>query len=205
MNHLSSTVTTAIAAFAATNIDDFVLLIILFINSQTGRLRRGDIVAGQYLGFALLLAISGAAAVGLVAVPTRWIGLLGLVPLVAGVRGIVQVARERGDYPEQPVISSGLLSVATVTVANGGDNIAVYVLMFHSQTAPDATITVLVFLLLLAAWCAGAALAGTHAWVISTLINIGRWLVPAVYSIIGILILVNSGVLIRLIEAIGST
>jgi cadmium resistance protein CadD (predicted permease) len=195
---LLKTVATAIGAFAATNIDDFVLLTILFIDSQRGGLRRGHIIAGQYLGFAVLLVISAVAAAGLVVIPPRWVGLLGLLPLTVSVRGFVAAARHRSDYGDKPVASNGLLSVATVTVANGGDNLAVYVLLFHTQASPDTAITIIVFLLLLAAWCASAALVGTHARVISALISVGQWLVPVVYFIIGVVILVRSGVLIRL-------
>jgi cadmium resistance protein CadD (predicted permease) len=193
------TITTAIGAFAVTNIDGFVLLTILFIDSQTGGLRRSYIVAGQYLGFAVLLGISGAAAAGLMVVPTRWVGLLGLLPLLVSVRGFVKAARYRGDDGKQPLTSNSLLAVIAVTVANGGDNLAVYVLMFHAEASSEAAITVLVFALSLAVWCAGAMLLGTHAWVVSALIRAGQWLVPTVYFIIGAAILVTSGVLIQLV------
>lgn len=193
-------IATAIGAFAATNIDDFVLLTILFVDSQKGGLRRGHIIAGQYLGFAVLLMVSVAAAAGLVVVPPRWVGLLGLLPLAVGVRGFIKVARHRSDHGAEPVASNDLLSVAAVTVANGGDNLAVYVLLFHAQAPSDTAITVAVFLALLAVWCASAALVGTRARVKAALISTGQWLVPVVYFIIGAVILVRSGVLVRLVE-----
>ncbi len=202
MADLFDTVAAAVAAFAATNIDDFVLLTILFTDSQAGGLRPGYIVAGQYLGFAVLLAISGGAAAGLVVVPTRWVGLLGLLPLIVSVRGFIKVTRTRDDDEEHAVTGNSLLSVTAVTVASGGDNLAVYVLLFHTQTPPDAAITVVAFLLLLAVWCAGAVLVGTHARIVSVLLKVGPWVVPAVYCIIGAVILVSSGVLIRLVELI---
>ncbi|MFM6515115.1 MAG: transporter, partial [Microcystis panniformis] len=46
-----------VAAFVATNLDDILILTILF--SQTGKLfRRRDIVIGQYIGFILLVIAS---------------------------------------------------------------------------------------------------------------------------------------------------
>jgi cadmium resistance protein CadD (predicted permease) len=196
--HLFDTVVTAIGAFAATNIDDFVLLTILFTASQTGGLRGGSIIIGQYLGFSVLLVISGAAAAGLVTVPNRWVGLLGLLPLAASLRGFLKAFRHGNDDGEQPVVANSLLSVAAVTVANGGDNLAVYILMFHKQAPEDTAITVVLFLLLLAVWCVGAILIGTYAQVVSVLTRIGQWLVPTVYLIIGVVVLIRSGLLTRL-------
>lgn len=202
MIDLLGTVGTAIGAFTATNIDDFVLLTILFIDSPAGSLRRGYIVAGQYLGFTILLAVSGAAAAGLVAgsVPARWLGLLGLIPLTASVRGFLRAARRRDDDEAHPVVSNTVLSVTAVTVANGGDNIAVYVLIFHAQATADTAVTVVTFLVLLAIWCAAAALTSTYAQSLSLLISVRKWLVPIVYLVIGIVILIRSGVLIRLAQ-----
>lgn len=198
MTDLFEIVAIAVGAFAATNIDDFVLLTILFIDSQTGGLRRGYIVAGQYLGFAVLLATSGAVAAGLVVVPTGWLGLLGLLPLSVSVRGFLNIARQRVDDRGKPVASNSLLSVAAVTVANGGDNLAVYVLMFHKQPPVENVITMAVFALSLAVWCVGAALMSTRTQVVSVMIRAQQWLVPAVYLVIGTVILVSSGVLVRL-------
>ena len=202
MVYLPGTVASAVGAFTVTNIDDFVLLVILFIDSQTGGLPPSYIVVGQYLGFAALLAISGAAAVGLVVVPARWVGLLGLLPLMVSVRGFIKASRHRTDLGERSVARNSLLSVTVVTIANGGDNVAVYVLMFHAQTLTDAAITVIVFLLLLAFWCAGAALIGTYGRLVSALTRVGQWLVPVVYLIIGIMVLASSGVLVRLAQLI---
>jgi cadmium resistance protein CadD (predicted permease) len=64
----------AVAVFVATNLDGFVLLTFPFASpGAQGR----TVVVGQYLGLAILVAISAIAAVGLVVVPTRWVGLLG--------------------------------------------------------------------------------------------------------------------------------
>ncbi len=52
--------------FAGTNVDDIVVLTVLFVASSTGgRPRTWQIVTGQYLGFSALVAISVIAALGL--------------------------------------------------------------------------------------------------------------------------------------------
>src|SRR5262249_17089033 len=76
------TIAAAAGVFAGTDIDDLVVLTVLFLAGRaTGRPRTRDIVVGQYLGIAALVAFSAAAAVGLLVVPDRWVGLIGLVPI----------------------------------------------------------------------------------------------------------------------------
>ena len=66
----------AVAIFAATNIDDIVVLTVLFVTSRTaGRPRPWQIVVGQYAGIGVLVAASLAVAAGLLVVPDPWTGL----------------------------------------------------------------------------------------------------------------------------------
>ncbi|RQX35227.1 cadmium transporter, partial [Micromonospora chalcea] len=71
----------AAGVFAATNLDDIVVLTVLFVALRhTGRPRPWQIVAGQYAGIGALVAVAVVAAAGLLVVPDPWPGLLGLLP-----------------------------------------------------------------------------------------------------------------------------
>ena len=75
--------------FAITNIDDIVILTTPFGNTRHhDRLRTRNVVFGQYLGLSAVVAIAATAAVGLLAVDSRWVGILGLVPIALGARGL---------------------------------------------------------------------------------------------------------------------
>ena len=77
-------VLTAAVLFAATNADDIVVLTVLSISSRaSGQPRRWHIWAGQYAGFAVLIAVSLAAAAGLALIPLHW---LAARPAAAGAR-----------------------------------------------------------------------------------------------------------------------
>ncbi|OON28600.1 cadmium transporter [Micromonospora sp. Rc5] len=185
----------AALVFAATNIDDVVVLTVLFVAARsTGRPRPGHIVAGQYLGIGALVAAAAVAAAGLLVVPDPWTGLLGLLPIALGVRALL--ARSDDDGP--PAVVGGLLGVAGVTIANGADNIAVYVPVFRSLAPADALVWLVVFAALVGLWCAVAAGLGGHPAVVRWVGRVGHWLVPVVFVAIGALILVTSGVLTRL-------
>ncbi|WP_428964655.1 cadmium resistance transporter [Micromonospora fluostatini] len=81
MADLLGTAGGAAVLFAATNIDDIVILTVLFVAARsTGRPRPWQIVAGQYLGIGVLTLAAVIVAAGLLVVPEPWTGLLGLLP-----------------------------------------------------------------------------------------------------------------------------
>ena len=88
MNWFVPTVTTGITAFVATNIDDIVILMLLF-SQVDATLRPKHIIAGQYLGFTVLVAASMPGFLGGFWLPKLWLGLLGLVPIGMGIRQLV--------------------------------------------------------------------------------------------------------------------
>ncbi|MFC4150348.1 cadmium resistance transporter [Micromonospora mangrovi] len=187
----------AAAVFAATNLDDIVVLTVLFVAARSaGRPRPWHIVAGQYLGIGALVTAAVVVAAGLLVVPDPWTGLLGLLPIGLGIRALVS----RADDDAPPAVVGSLLGVAGVTIANGSDNIAVYVPVFRSLDPATGLVWLLVFAVLVALWCAVAALLGSHPTVVRLVGRVGHRLVPAVFIAIGATILVTSGVLPRLLS-----
>jgi len=172
----------AVGAFAGTNVDDILILAVLF---AAGRPRAWEIWAGQYLGILTLIAISVVAALGLTLVPDRWVPLLGLIPITLGVRGLVRAR----DDDEPPAIAGSSFAVAAVTIANGADNIAVYTPMFRALGCEDVIVTIAVFLVMVAVWCVAARALGSHRHAAAVIERWGHWLVPAVFIAIGLVIL----------------
>jgi len=192
-----STIAAAAGLFVATNIDDIVVLTVLFAVAARGtsRLRGWQIVAGQYLGLITLIAVSFLAALGLTIVPDEWVGLLGLIPLAIGVLALVRTLRGNDDEAESALKAVGLLGVAGITIANGGDNIAIYTPVFRTMSTADTLITIAVFLVLLALWCLLARAIGTNEKVTEALEKVEHWLVPVVFIGLGVFILIESGTL----------
>jgi cadmium resistance protein CadD (predicted permease) len=102
VSSLPASAATAVALFAATNVDDLVVLALLSAASRaTGRPRRWEIWAGQYLGFATLVGLSLAVGRGLSLILSRWLWLLALIPLTVGVVTLVAAIRQ-ARRPRQP-------------------------------------------------------------------------------------------------------
>ncbi|WP_319462200.1 cadmium resistance transporter [Micromonospora sp. RTP1Z1] len=200
MTDLLAAAAAAAAVFAATNIDDIVVLTVFFVAARrAGRPCPWHIVAGQYLGIGALVAGAVVVAAGLLVVPDPWTGLLGLLPIGLGIRALLS----RADDDGPPAVVGSLLGVAGVTIANGSDNIAVYVPVFRSLDPATGLVWLVVFAALVAVWCAVAALRGGPPGVVRLVGRAGHWLVPAIFIAIGVVILVGSGVLTRLAELAG--
>ncbi|CCI20629.1 Cadmium resistance transporter homolog [Microcystis aeruginosa PCC 9807] len=196
-------ISTGVAAFVATNLDDILILTILF--SQTGKLfRRRDIVIGQYIGFILLVIASLAGFFGCFLIPTPWIRYLGLVPVILGIVSLLKEEEEEApenvevdleDAKNSPFGSwfdSRTYSVAALTVANGSDNIGIYVPLFASSTVTSLIVIVSVFLILVGVWCAFAYGLTSVPTIATILTSQGSTFVPCVLIGLGIFIVKES-------------
>ncbi len=170
---------TATAAFFASNLDDIVVLLLLFSGAEGPR-GRWPVVAGQYLGFGLLVLASLVGLVGGHLVASPWTGLLGLIPVGLGVSQILDSLKDRADGWLQrpsagadpllpatlsPGHGSGLAAgalgarvsaVAALTLANGGDNVGLYMPLFAHADRLQLITTLVVFALLVGVWCLAA-------------------------------------------------
>jgi cadmium resistance protein CadD (predicted permease) len=185
----------AVGLFAATNVDDILILALFFAQGAGRRTATRNIGLGQYLGFAAILAVAVAAAFGATFLPGSVIPYLGLLPLALGVKAAVQAWRHRDDDEEMSAKEGGpkILEVAAVTLANGGDNIGVYVPVFATAGPGGMSVYVAVFLVLVGVWVLAGRYFATRPLIARTLSRWGHVLMPVVLIGIGLLILVEGG------------
>ncbi|GAA2079835.1 cadmium resistance transporter [Actinomadura alba] len=187
----------AAGLFAVTNIDDILILSLFFAQGAGHRGSAVRITAGQYLGFAGILAVAVPAAYGATFLPEPAVPYLGLLPLALGLKAAWQAwkTRRSGDDDPDRTRRSGprLLEVAAVTFANGGDNIGVYVPVFAAAGAGAMSVYAVVFLALVAVWCLAGRFFATRPIIAEALSRWGHVLLPLVLIAIGLLILVEGG------------
>jgi cadmium resistance protein CadD (predicted permease) len=190
-------VLTAAVLFAATNIDDVVVLTVLSISSRaSGQPRRWQIWAGQYAGFAVLIAASLAAAAGLDLVPLHWLWLLGLLPLGLGLGKLaVAIRATRAGRRASPAAVSGLTGVIGLTIVNGGDNLSAYIPVFRTSSAATIVVIIAVFLAGVGLYCLASIRLAGHQSVIHAVQRWGQWIVPVVFILIGFYIFYKTGAL----------
>jgi cadmium resistance transport/sequestration family protein len=210
MSWFAGAIIAGITSFAATNIDDIVILM-LFFAQVNSTFRRRHIVVGQYLGFTVLILASLPGFFGGLIVPKAWIGILGLVPIAIGVSRLVNRDKDEqdvqavsGDFNPSRANTSVLsilgsllnpqtFNVAAVTFANGGDNIGIYVPLFASSDLPSLGVILTVFFLLIGVWCYIAYRLTRQPTVAHVLTRYGKAIVPFVLIALGVFILIESG------------
>jgi cadmium resistance protein CadD (predicted permease) len=190
-------VLTAAVLFAATNVDDIVVLTVLSISSRaTGQPRPWHIWAGQYAGLAVLVGVSLAAAAGLALVPLHWLWLLGLLPLGLGLYKLATAIRaHRAGEEASPATVAGLAGVTGLTIANGGDNLSAYIPVFRTSSAAEITVIIAVFLVAMGLYCLASIRFAGHRAVIRAVQRWGEWAVPVVFILIGFYIFYKTGAL----------
>lgn len=193
----------AIVVFVSTNIDDIFLLAAFFADKK---LKTRSIVLGQCLGIGGLVAVSTVVAWLAIALPEGWISLLGLLPLYLGLSQIKSLWANADDAEEEAEIQlqehaversvgSQMVAVAGVTVANGGDNLGVYIPMFANSLS-SIPLFIAVFAVMTLLWCLlGYVLVNNR--VFGHLIRkYGHKILPIVLTLLGLDIL--SGALVLL-------
>jgi cadmium resistance protein CadD (predicted permease) len=175
--------------FASTNVDDLFVLLGFFSDP---RFRARHVVVGQYIGIAALTVASVVLSLAALVILPGYVGLLGVAPLAIGLAKLVRRRSADGDeWPASP--RANVLAVAAVTVANGGDNLAVYAPLFATRRPWEIGLLAAVFLVMTGLWCGVARSLIRHPTVGPLIRRYGRVLLPWVLIALGAHILVESG------------
>nr|WKF56560.1 hypothetical protein HUO10_001019 [Paraburkholderia busanensis] len=215
----------AIAAYAATNIDN--LFVLLAFLAEAGRKRR-RVIAGQFAGSLALIAAATLLAALLTRLPEGYVGLLGILPIGVGLAKAWERfgpadrrhktdslkehdQAENADQSESakkterlkelkesrpaPLKGSSWWTVACVAVANGSDNIAVYVPLYASHSHANGMFITLVFIAMIGLWCAGAVWLVEHPLLGAPIRRYGTALLPLILLVIGVSVIVQNDTL----------
>jgi cadmium resistance protein CadD (predicted permease) len=186
----------ALVLFASTNVDDIFVLVGFFSDPK---FQAREIVLGQYAGIAGLFGVSVAVSMLSLVIPVAYIGLLGIAPIVIGAKKLLELHRGRDRTQESLEAHTGSgvymrpISVALVTIANGGDNIGVYTPAFAIRPAREVAMIALVFAVMTALWCFVAHSIVNHPKLGAPIRRYGHRAAPIVLIGLGFLILFQSG------------
>lgn len=207
----------AVAAYASTNIDN--LFVLLAFLAEAGRERR-RVIAGQYAGSLALIVGSMLLAALLAHLPAGYVGLLGVLPIGVGLSKAwerfgpgnaqqEQKARAAGGtsesskpdkladpaHPASVRRGSSWWTVAWVALANGSDNLAVYVPLYASHSHTEGVLISLVFVVMIGLWCAGAVWLVEHPLLGAPIRRYGTALLPPILLVIGVSVIVQNDTL----------
>ncbi|BAY38397.1 cadmium resistance transporter [Nostoc sp. NIES-2111] len=202
MNEILTAIPTGVTAFIATNLDDLVILTLLF-SQVNATFRSRHIVIGQYLGFCTLVVASMVGLLGGLILPSHWIGLLGLVPITIGLNRLLNPETNSSSEEESGLelshssafasfVSPQAYSVAAITVANGSDNIGIYMPLFANSAVTELLVIITVFLLLVGVWCYVTYKLTCQNAIANLLTRYGNSFVPFVLIGLGVSIILDS-------------
>jgi cadmium resistance protein CadD (predicted permease) len=187
--------TVSVSAFLATNLDDFFLLAAFFSSKAFSN---HSVVLGQYLGICTLILVSIIASFVNLIVPSSLISLLGFLPILIGIKNLVDIKNNHQEYykeTESFYKENGevnpAMKVAMVTIANGGDNLGVYIPLMASVSTGDTLGITVIFLILTGIWCFIGYKLVNNRFMGRRILTYGHLILPFVLIGIGMIILVR--------------
>jgi cadmium resistance protein CadD (predicted permease) len=203
MESLPALLGLAIVLFVSTNVDDLVVLVGFFAHPT---FRARDVVAGQYVGLTVLFVLSAAGALLSLVIPNAYLGLLGIFPILIGIRKLVALRHERLETGGViPGSYGSVAGIALATIANGGDNIGVYVPAFAVHSASQIAIIAVVFVAMTATWCLLAHWMVNHPRLGAPLRRYGHIFAPVVLIGLGLLIVHGAGTISWLLRGMATS
>ncbi|MEI2580799.1 cadmium resistance transporter [Scytonema sp. PRP1] len=210
MTWLISTLVLGISTALATTFDDN-LYLTAFFGKVNRTFRPKHIVLGEFVGFTALVLASLPGFFGGLLIPEAWIGLLGFLPITIGITQLM--SREDGGEEVQTVsinFTSDARShrrkkslwatlrdpqtyrVSAVTIANGGNNIGIYVPLFASSNLPSLGVILCVCYVSVGVWCCLSYFMTRNPLMAPLLTRYGRKIFPFVLIWLGFSILMKS-------------
>jgi cadmium resistance protein CadD (predicted permease) len=169
----------ALAAFISTNVDDLFLLMLWFLKRTSLRI----VLLGQAAGFTALVLASVLGYLGTMALAQSAVRWLGLLPIAIGIKQLLS-ADQDDDRP-----ADSWWTVATLTVANGGDSVAVYIPLFSRYTMRNVGLIIFCFYVSVFLWVVLARLAAAKLARNERVHSIAHRASPFVIILIGVVIL----------------
>ena len=179
-----------VTAFIASNVDDTFILILLF--ATPGLLAR-HVIMGQFAGIVTLVIISSFAALLALAVPSFILGFMGIVPIVIGIKRLLESreSTESEHLGTRKYLS--ILSITAITVSNGGDDIGVFTPLFAKYgNLTEFTLLIILLLVMTGIWCIVTYYFFRHPLIASRINALTKTLAPIALIMVGAFVIFDS-------------
>jgi cadmium resistance protein CadD (predicted permease) len=211
MSWLISTLILGISAAFATTFDDNIYLT-AFFGKVNHVFRPKHIIIGEFVGFTALVLASLPGFFGGLVLPEAWIGLLGILPIVIGISNLMS-RDDDGDIIQDVSVDfrhtvksrrhkKSLFAtlrdpqtyrVSAVTIANGGNNIGIYVPLFATTNLPSLGVILCICYFTVGVWCLLSYNLTRNPLMAPLMARYGRKIFPFVLIWLGFSIMMKSG------------
>jgi cadmium resistance protein CadD (predicted permease) len=194
MNSTIAIIPVAAAAYVATNLDNFILLVALLARY---RKQMVNVVAG-FFACTLILVLVGLG-IGKAAniVPVQYLGLLGLVPISIGVIELIQLRRGNTAATEaKGELADGAQKVFTTTLGtqlgNGTDTVVVFGILFIDSMPAADILTVITFAAMAFIFVCVGIYAIRHPALCKWIDRYAHRAMPFILIIVGVYVIANT-------------
>jgi len=176
--------------YVATNFDNFLLLVGWMLGRRESA---GQILVGYALATIAVLLASWLLGLSAGVLPLNYVGYLGLVPILLGVKMLVQQIRGRAETLVGTIAQDlSFLAVATTLFTNSADTMLVFSpLLADSETGTDHVI-ILAYIAVATIWFLLAHFLSRHAARLHGISVVAQWFAPLIMIVVGFYILDNT-------------
>ncbi len=173
MDWLIATINVGLAAALATTFDDNIYLTAFF--SEVNRtFRPQHVVVGELLGFTVLVIVSLVGFLLGLVIPSTWTGLLGILPILIGLNNLFNLNKKDDSAEDKSanlkrkskirgfdsrkrslwdvIRDPQTYRVSSVTIANGGNNLGIYIPLFATSSIQSLSVIIPICYLIVGCW-----------------------------------------------------
>jgi len=184
------TIITAIITFIATSVDEMFVLTFLFAQDKNNQ-KNKQIYLGQQLGMLVLLAITLLAVLGIRQIPQAWIGFIGFVPVIQGIRLLIFGDDDELDLEKPQKYKFYFVTVALIAIAGGAEELAIFIPYFSSLSNDELIVALIIFNLLVPMWVTLCKKIAGIPHIKDQVEKYGAVLIPIVFIALGLYVLID--------------
>jgi cadmium resistance protein CadD (predicted permease) len=186
VHSILSVIVIAALAYIGTMFDNFFAFAAQLLVTDAKRVKR--VSWAQVIGVGALIVIAGGIGSLLTPIPLPWIGILCLAPWALGVH-----AWRQRDRPPNETYRRGAITTFVMTLALGGDNLAVWIPLLRANGVVHAIVSVCVFAGLEFLFIVSARSITSRPKVVEWGTKYAPRFIPWIYFGLGVLILIECG------------
>jgi cadmium resistance protein CadD (predicted permease) len=176
-------VVVAALAFIGTMVDNYFAFAAQLVATDRSKFRR--VSWAQALAVASMVVLAGGLGSLLAPIPLRWIGLLSVAPF-----GFALHSWRHRSTPREK-FRRGSITTFAVTLALGGDNLAVWIPLLRANAVAHALVTVATFAPLEIVFLLSAQRLAAHPRVVAWGNEHAGAFMPYIYVFLGVLVLIE--------------
>lgn len=178
---------TALFTFLSTEIDDFVVFVVLYSQAENpeDKKSRIAIMLGQTVALVFITAVCAFVAYYLLKIPPKYLRFAGVLPILLGIKAFF----DHDDEISIPSAASLFLTALLLTLVSSTDNIGVYIPLFTTYSTWQKLLTIGMFAALQVGWSFLQMNASRIPVVSKFIAKYSRWIIPVVFIGIGLIII----------------